>query len=233
MKIKTLLLSLVVAVIISSCSNKPDYTAEFKEQTSGRYLFTQEELIEVYYIDNTLFLKWKGAEKLEPVVLDNNVLFVADMYKKLHFVQHPETKKRYLAVLPENDDEPITYDYLKVADDYKTPSMHLKDKDYGKALEGYLVIKAQDSTSMYLNERQFNFLGYRHLEKKEFDNAIEVFKMNVALFPESANVYDSLAEAYLLSGDSLQAYTNYNKSLEFNNGNTRAKEFIEAYDKNL
>ena len=39
-------------------------------------------------------------------------------------------------------------------------------------------------------------LGYNYLLKEEFEKAIEVFQENVKRFPASANVYDSLAEAY-------------------------------------
>ena len=55
--------------------------------------------------------------------------------------------------------------------------------------------------------------------------------MNVALYPESDNVYDSLADAYLRSGDSLQAFNNYKIALEYNSGNKRAKQYVEAYNK--
>ena len=109
--------------------------------------------------------------------------------------------------------------------------MHLENGDFKKALEGYLAIKAEDSTSVFLNERELNSLGYRLLRKEKYEDAVEVFKMNVALFPESANVYDSLGDGYLASGDSLLAYENYKKTLEFNNSNTKAKNFVEAYDK--
>ena len=83
----------------------------------------------------------------------------------------------------------------------------------------------------FINERDFNSHGYELLGKKEYENAIEVFKMNVTLHPESDNVYDSLADAYLRHGDSLQAFNNYKKALEYNNGNKRAKQYIEAYKK--
>ncbi|OUR93375.1 tetratricopeptide repeat protein [Flavobacteriales bacterium 34_180_T64] len=231
MKTKTSLVVLFLTILISSCSKTIDYSPEFMEQTSGRYLYNQEEIVDVYYENKKLFIKWKGAEKIEPVVLDENVFFIVDMYKKLHFVQHPETKKRYMSVFPEDDVTKITYDYLKVDDSYKTPNMYLNDKEYDKALIGYLEIQKQDSTSVFLNESDFNSIGYRHLRKKEYKNAIDVFEMNVTLFPKSNNVYDSLAEAYLLSGDSLQAYTNYKQAYEYNTGNSRAKAYVDAYNK--
>ncbi|MBQ0786772.1 MAG: tetratricopeptide repeat protein [Oceanihabitans sp.] len=232
MKTRTLLLSLISSIIISSCSKNVNYTPEFIAQTSGRYLFNQDDVIEVFYENNKLFVKWRGAEKLEPVVIDENTFFIVDMYKKLRFVQHPETKKRYLSIIPKENESTITYDYLKVTDSFKTPSMHLKSGNYEKALTGFLAIKKQDSTNVLINENEFNTIGYELLRKEEYQNAIAVFDINVALYPESDNAYDSLADAYLRSGDSLQAFHNYKKALTFNNRNNRAKRFVKAYSEN-
>jgi tetratricopeptide (TPR) repeat protein len=223
--------SLFSILLLFSCSKGIHYSPEHIAQTSGRYLYNQDEILDVYYDDNTLFLKWKGADKIKPVALDDNTFFVADMYKKLRFVQNPETKKRYLGIVSETDDSVVTYDYLKVADTFETPSTYLKNKDYDKALAGYLEIQKQDSTSVFIEERAFNSLGYKLLREKEFEDAIAVFKINEALYPESDNVYDSLGEAYLKKGDSLNAFDNYKKSLQLNTGNRRAKEFVDYYAK--
>lgn len=183
----------------------------------------------MYYEDNKLFLKWKGASKVVPVVLDENTFFVADMYKKLRFVQHPETKKRYLGTVSADDETKVSYDFLKVEDTYNTPRMYLQNKDFNNALKGYLELRKQDSTQIYIEEREVNSIGYNFLNEKDYDNAIAVLKMNVALYPESDNVYDSLADAYVRSGDSLQAFNNYKKALELNSGNERAKSFVKNY----
>ena len=53
--------------------------------------------------------------------------------------------------------------------------------------------------------------------------------MNAQLHPNSPNVYDSLGEAYLKSGDSLEAYNNYKKALELNPNNMRAERYLNAY----
>ena len=58
-------------------------------------------------------------------------------------------------------------------------------------------------------------------------DAREVFELNVAAFPRSANVYDSLAEAFLVSGDTVQAVTNYRRSLELDPNNTNAIEVLK------
>ncbi|NCO64788.1 MAG: tetratricopeptide repeat protein [Flavobacteriales bacterium] len=231
MKTKAVVLSLFFIMIVSSCSKHFDYSPEFMEQTSGRYLFNQDAVIDVFYDNNKLFLKWKGVDKIEPIALDKNTFFVADMYKKFQFVQHPKTKQWYLSEITNNNETVVSYDYLKVADSFKTPSMHLKDKEYNKALLGYLEIQKQDSTSVFINESDFNRLGYNFLRENKYEDAVHIFKINVALYPESDNVYDSLADAYLRSGDSLQAFVNYSKALEYNSGNKRAKNYVELYNK--
>ena len=230
-KTKTILFALCLMVIVLSCSKNIDYTSEYMEQTSGRYLYNQDNVIDVFYKNKKLFLNWGKLKIIEPVILDENIFFVIDIYKKLHFVQHPETEKQYLSIISEDNEDIITYDYLKVDDDYKTPSMYMRIGHYDKALAGYLEIKKQDSTSAFINEGDFNSIGYKLLREKEYEKAIDVFKMNVALYPESGNVYDSLADAYLEQGDSLQAFNNFKKTLEYNNANRKANRFVEAYRK--
>ncbi len=109
--------------------------------------------------------------------------------------------------------------------------MHLDSGDYKKALAGYLEIKEKDSTSALIDEDDFNSLGYRLMRDEEYKNAVEVLKMNVVLFPGSANVYDSLADAYLAQGDSLEAFNNFKKALERNASNGKAQRFVEAFNK--
>lgn len=213
-----------------SCSNKVEFTEAFKKQATGKYLYTQDETMEVYFEDDKLSLKWRGAD-VKPVVTDENTIFIADMYKKLRFVEHPETKAFYLATVDPDNDEKVTYDYIKVADSFKTPSEYLKDKNFEKALEGFANMRAQDSNSNLVEEHRFNRLGYRYIRDEDYENAIAVFKMNTQLFPTSSNVYDSLADAYKRSGDSAQAFTFYKKALELDSGNERAKKFISAYKK--
>lgn len=72
-------------------------------------------------------------------------------------------------------------------------------------------------------ESRFNQLGYRLLSVKAFEPALYVFRMNTELYPESANVWDSLAEAYWKTGDLEKAESYYQKAIELDpKGNTGA-----------
>ena len=225
---KTLLTSLFVLMLVTSCSKNVKYTPEHIKQTSGRYIFNQDDVINVFYENNDLYVNWKSG-RMKPVVLDENTFFVPDMYKKLRFVKHPDTKKRYLAIVSEEDENKVEYAYPKVADNYKTARMYLTDQEFDKALDGYIELRKQDSTKTFINEREVNNIGYNLLRKKEYKKAIEVFEINVVLYPESDNVYDSLGEAHLKKGDSLEAFNNFKKCLELNSGNERAKDFVKLY----
>ena len=99
------------------------------------------------------------------------------------------------------------------------------DNGLSAAMEFYL--KNKDSEEYDLNEGQMNSFGYDLLGNEETDAAIEVFKLNVAAFPESGNVYDSLGEAYLKKGDEKLALKNYQKSVEIDPSNGNAVQIIK------
>ena len=83
---------------------------------------------------------------------------------------------------------------------------------------------------MRLDENALNRLGYNLLRAQKIDEAIGVFRFNTEDFPNSANVWDSLAEAYLTSGDISRAVENYKKSLKLNPNNKAAEEKIKQLE---
>ncbi len=80
-------------------------------------------------------------------------------------------------------------------------------------------------------EYTINRLGYNYLANDEVSMAISVFQSNVSRFPTSANVYDSLGEAYEKSGQLDKAEVNYAKAVEI----AEAKEHpnLKIYTQNL
>jgi tetratricopeptide (TPR) repeat protein len=62
---------------------------------------------------------------------------------------------------------------------------------------------------------------------KRIDEAVKILELNVETYPTSANVYDSLGEAYMAQGNREKAIANYRKSLELNPGNLNAAEQLK------
>jgi predicted alpha/beta superfamily hydrolase/TolA-binding protein len=98
-------------------------------------------------------------------------------------------------------------------------------------LKKFKEIRSGPRSELYFEESEFNAMGYRLMGAGKMKAAIEIFKLNVELYPESANVYDSLAEAYMNSGDTRKAIKNYKKSLELNPDNNNAKEMLKKLEK--
>jgi CubicO group peptidase (beta-lactamase class C family) len=87
-------------------------------------------------------------------------------------------------------------------------------------LKQYREIKKQPS--YYLYEREINQLGYILMGENKIKEAIAIFTLNVEEYPQSANVYDSRGEAYLLNGEKTQAIIDYKKSLQLDRYNFNA-----------
>ncbi len=102
----------------------------------------------------------------------------------------------------------------------------LIDKGPAAAIAKYQEIKRTAAEAYDFNPGELNELGYYLLRARKMTAAaIEIFKLNIAEYPKSANGYDSLGEAYVAAGDATQAVINYAKSLELNpkNANAAAK----------
>ena len=83
-----------------------------------------------------------------------------------------------------------------------------------------------------VDESVVNWLGYHFLYWwNRSDEALEVFKLNVWLFPESANALSSLGEGYMIMGDKKQAIHYLQKSLALEPDNEAVKNLLERLKK--
>lgn len=79
-------------------------------------------------------------------------------------------------------------------------------------------------------EASLNQIGYQFLQGGDVEAAIRVFELNAEHFEDSANVYDSLAEAYVAHGEKERARELYRKSLELNPRNVNAQKMLEQLE---
>jgi len=95
-----------------------------------------------------------------------------------------------------------------------------------EALKTFAKLKKEKFGNLYVSEEDLNTIGYS-LIKKHPNDAIEFFKLYVAMYPKSANAYDSLGEGYMTAGNKDKAISNYQKSLKLNPKNTNAEDMIK------
>ncbi len=100
------------------------------------------------------------------------------------------------------------------------------------ALSEYREWRKGRAANEAVNENQMNRIGYDLLGAKRVKDAIEVFKQNVADYPQSANTYDSLGEAYAINGDRELAIKNYERSVELDPNNTNGIEALKKLREN-
>ena len=95
------------------------------------------------------------------------------------------------------------------------------------AVQQYRDLKAKQAGAYDFSEGELNSLGYQLLQRKKMKEAIRIFQLNAVAYPQSANVYDSLAEAYMDNGDKQLAIENYQKSLQLEPANKNAVEMLK------
>ena len=101
------------------------------------------------------------------------------------------------------------------------------EKDVETAIKQYRELKAKQADAYDFREQELNALGYQLMGMLRMKDAIEVFKLNVEMYPRAANTYDSLGEAYMKTGNKELAIQNYKKSLELNPNNAGAAEALK------
>ena len=74
-------------------------------------------------------------------------------------------------------------------------------------------------------------MGYRAINQKKMDLAIKFFLHNVKLYPESANVYDSLGEGYEAAGNLESAKKYYEIAIK--KGTESENNNLAIYKKHL
>jgi tetratricopeptide (TPR) repeat protein len=129
----------------------------------------------------------------------------------LHALAHPKTDG------PASSDVETAYkDYvarLELKPLSQVLSEAIKEKGIGPAIQQFQSLRTQGFPGILATEMDTNNLGYALLSKGEKANAIRLFQLNVEMYPKSANVYDSLAEAYAGNGQNDLAIENYRKAL--------------------
>ncbi len=108
----------------------------------------------------------------------------------------------------------------------------MSQKGMAAAIDRCRALRKSKPEEYDFSEAGLNRFGYRLLEREDKSPAIELFRFVVEIYPNSANAYDSLGEAYMESGNKKLAIANYEKSLQLNPANTNAVEMLKRLREN-
>lgn len=82
-----------------------------------------------------------------------------------------------------------------------------------KLQQSLAAARQKEPKSGFLPEDVVNYFGYEHLQAGDVKQGLAILKLNSVAYPQSPNVYDSLAEAYETAGEKDLARQNSEKAL--------------------
>lgn len=110
-------------------------------------------------------------------------------------------------------------------------ALHIELRKQGFDQAIAIVKEQKEKGGILPTETDLNDWAYRLLSKGRLIEALPLFHLNVYLYPDSWNVYDSYGEALLKNGQKEKAITMYKKSIELNPQNGHGKEILKAITK--
>jgi predicted alpha/beta superfamily hydrolase len=216
------------------------YTLLAKPNLFDAYLAVSPYLM---FADN-LVVK-EASEKLKPFK-DTKYFYMTVGNEARYF----ETLEEYSSIMTEKAGESVEFKYVKMMEenhgttpyitvfsglrfifnDWQMPPEML-EADLKAIDDHYMMVSLKYGIEVATPELVINALGYRYLQAEDYKKAIATFKKNVERYPGSANVYDSLGEAYENNGEPEKAAKSYKKAVSLGEKNGDAN--LPVYKTNL
>ena len=178
---------------------------------AGRFQVTTDEILTLTpkgeRMEARLSLQ-KGFE-LIPLTADEFVRTDADVR---YTFSKDSTGRDQIVISPQAGGETRTG--RRVAETVHVPADDLEAGNVYSATVGYRRLRDANPADPSVAEPRFNVLGYAYLAREDYKTAIAIFQLNTQLYPDSANTYDSLAEAHMKKGDRKKAIELYRKALD-------------------
>lgn len=206
----------------------PNYTklpmdAATLARVSGRYRTGAGEVCAVSHHDGRLFRSFNGGEPEELFRITDSTYIARADRRPVQFM--PGT----MLTLDREDRHVLSTD-PRMGDDEHVPFEFVLEGKPEQAVAAYRAQKAAQPDEPTVQEAFLNNLGYELMNRGQVVPARDLFFVNIALYPASANVYDSYAEACLNNGEEALALTNYKKALAMNPDNGYAARVIKELE---
>jgi CubicO group peptidase (beta-lactamase class C family) len=192
-----------------------DLSADEVKLFSGNYKMEFDKTIKIFQNNNKLFYKTIYDELKQLDYVGNNILI--DTNRTVKIVFREELGKLYMN---ENIIERLK-DGEKLASDY------MVENNIEQAVRCYQELMEKDSDMKNWLPNNLNNVGYNFIWSNDYNTAIAFLKIGTILFPEDANSWDSLGEAYFIDKRYELSIEAMKKSLEYNSNNLNAVKFIK------
>ncbi len=196
------------------------------DEITGRYQ-SDDVIAEVYQEGDQLFCKnILDEEGVELVKVSDSLFIRKNSSRFIQFKSGAEDGTVNLQYLNRNNGA-IVSSLAKIASDKKYPVEFILEGDFESALIAYKNLKELEPNHPMVTEFYINDIAYDFYHDNRMTLSLNTFKVNMALYPDSYQVYDSYAEACEKAGETDLAILNYSKSLELNPENNRARHRLK------
>lgn len=160
----------------------------------GRYRSGNEAVNTVYLKGDEIWTKDLEGNETELVRIADSTFVTRESDKHIRFEVDKTSGDRRLSVRnPYTGDTADVYTLMKPGE--KLPYERLIEGDFAGALQAYQSLFKAHPKDAAVDEGRLNQLGYQLLGSGKTELAQQLFEINIHLYPNSSNVYDSYAEA--------------------------------------
>ena len=192
---------------------------------TGRYKINSDDLLEVYEDNKKLYVKRMGQQPDEFIRISDSTFVSRENNEPIQF-RTDSLNENFKMIKWQPTDHHIISSYEMMSEEERIPLEIISSGDFNKGLSAYMEIQRADKDDEAISENRLNRKGYNLLSEDNIELAKAIFKVNTIMYPSSANVYDSYAEACMMNKEYELAIKNYQKSLELDPQNQNAKDMI-------
>ncbi len=218
----------------------PNFVPQHKERSldssaldalTGRFRISSDNLVTIVRRGSKLFREPLLDTPSEFVHIGNNEFVCRTDERRRRFVQDSTGAMTLRVFGPAGEDAISNLQRMK--DDEHIPFESVLRGDRDAALKAYGAMQAANPNDEAVNEEALNMFGYQLMNTGKVEQAQDLFFINMSLYPKSANVYDSYAEACLKLGDKREALQNYKRALTMQPQNPNATRIVAELEKEL
>jgi CubicO group peptidase (beta-lactamase class C family) len=177
---------------------------------AGRYQLSSDEVLTLTPKGERMDARVTLQKSFELIPISTETFLRADAEVRYTFVKDPAGREE-IRIAPQSGEAKTG---KRIAETVRVPAEDLEAGKFAAAAAGYQRLRDENPSDPSVAEGRLNALGYALLGRNEVKGAIAILHMNTQLYPDSANTYDSLAEAHMKAGDRKQAIALYRKALE-------------------
>lgn len=154
-----------------------------------------------------------------------------------HLAKHPNGLNFGQRYYPDDDhgSVPLIGEYDALRHIFKNYQLKMSHHDFmnpgadliDRVKNHYIQLTETFGYEIKPSEQLVNQMGYNFLQMEKMELAAEFFKMNVAYYPKSPNVYDSLGDFYVANKDNTKAIESFKKALALKETDYTRDKLIE------